>query len=461
MKQPNKTPKKAVSIKKYRHRADFNIGMIIFLIILIYLVANVIGYATRRHVPIFEVRMGRILQDTNYVGLVLREELVVHAAAGGYVYYFQNPQSKIRAGSNLYAISPFQLVLPELLEEEAITIHDDEFHNMVLRAQSFNENFEPNRFSSVYSFRNDVLNNISGFANQAKTTQLDAVIQSSGGTAQIFPVSRDGVFVSRIDGLENVTMDSFEPEMLDRSNYEFFSLHDQMRVESGTPAYKLVTSESWAIIIEIDEAMAAQLETMQYVQIRIDKDNSTLWAVPTVFYRGEQAYAYLSLDNSMIRYVDERFLNIEVILAHQTGLMIPRSAVIEREFFVVPEHYVGWDEESRRRYVTLAGSGIAHYITPFRITNEGLHYLNPADFEQTPTIVDLDGNNPMQLVHRSHLPGVFNVNQGFAIFRMVNIIGGNEEYYIIEGGNLPAIQNFDRIVQDGSSVTENEVVVGR
>ncbi len=35
-------------------------------------------------------------------------------------------------------------------------------------------------------------------------------------------------------------------------------------------------------------------------------------------------------DNSMIRYADERYLNIELIFEDESGLKIPKSAVVEK-----------------------------------------------------------------------------------------------------------------------------------
>ena len=40
--------------------------------------------------------------------------------------------------------------------------------------------------------------------------------------------------------------------------------------------------------------------------------------------------AYLGFDNSMIRYVNERYLDIEMILEDQSGLKIPKSAETEK-----------------------------------------------------------------------------------------------------------------------------------
>ena len=41
-------------------------------------------------------------------------------------------------------------------------------------------------------------------------------------------------------------------------------------------------------------------------------------------------YGCLDFDNSMIRYADERYLNIELIFEDESRLKIPKSAVVEK-----------------------------------------------------------------------------------------------------------------------------------
>ena len=72
----------------YRKRKHLNIGIVIFGIILIYLVATIVMYLTAPHVNVYEVRQGSILKDNAYTGLALREETIVYAEDSGYVNYY-------------------------------------------------------------------------------------------------------------------------------------------------------------------------------------------------------------------------------------------------------------------------------------------------------------------------------------------------------------------------------------
>ena len=68
------------------------------------------------------------------------------------------------------------------------------------------------------------------------------------------------------------------------------------------------------------------------VKIRFDKDNKTMKGTLRIFNRGENdTYGYIHFTDSMIRYAQDRYLDIELILEDESGLKIPKSAVTEKE----------------------------------------------------------------------------------------------------------------------------------
>ena len=55
-------------------------------------------------ISIYEVREGSIVRDNSYTGLILRQETAVTAEDSGYISYYQNEDSKVKAGTNIYAL---------------------------------------------------------------------------------------------------------------------------------------------------------------------------------------------------------------------------------------------------------------------------------------------------------------------------------------------------------------------
>ena len=55
------------------------------------------------------------------------------------------------------------------------------------------------------------------------------------------------------------------------------------------------------------------------------------------------------------------------------------------------------------------------------------------------------------------LKGVYNINKGYAVFKLIQISAKNEEYTIVKTGTSYGLSQYDRIALDGSSVKEGEL----
>ena len=90
------TNEKESNILEFKKKKQLNIGIIIFGIIFIYLIATIIMYITAPHITVYEVRQGSILKDNAYTGLAIRDEIVVEATESGYINYFAQDNSKVK-----------------------------------------------------------------------------------------------------------------------------------------------------------------------------------------------------------------------------------------------------------------------------------------------------------------------------------------------------------------------------
>ena len=140
------------NIQVYRKKWNFNIGIIIFGIIFIYLVVTILTYTTAKHVSAYEVREGSIFRDNAYTGLVLREETVVNAEADGYINYFVPEGSKVGKKTNVYSLSSQKLDLSSgqaTEEEQQQSVSAEERQMILQQTQSFSENFQNSRFEET------------------------------------------------------------------------------------------------------------------------------------------------------------------------------------------------------------------------------------------------------------------------------------------------------------------------
>ena len=186
----------SINIKKYKNRREWNVGIVIFMIIFIYLVVTIFTYATSKKVYAYEVRKGSIVKDNSYIGLAIRQESVIKTETGGYINYYQNENSKVKAGASVYTVSDQKLKFPAKdTSEETAALSEDLQNNLILQMQQFNENYDPQKYSSVYSLKNEITALMQTSGSKTKTTQLSAVIEASGLEVTSFQTSQDGIDV--------------------------------------------------------------------------------------------------------------------------------------------------------------------------------------------------------------------------------------------------------------------------
>lgn len=454
------------NIQVYRKKWNINIGVIIFGVIFVYLVVTVLMYATAKHVSSYEVREGSILKDTSYTGLVLREETVIGAEADGYINYFAPEGSKVGRKTNVYSISSEKLDFSgqeNTEESEDSGLTSEERDSIIQKAQSFSENFQNSKYEDTYTFKDSVENILSSSTAQSRQAQLSAMIQSGQEGLTTYAASDDGIIVYSVDGYEDLAMDQVTADMISRADYQKTELFNNTKVKSGDPAYKLVTNEEWTLVIRLDEEMTKELADTTSVKVRFTKDDQTTWAGFQIYNTEDADLGFLTFDHSMVRYVGERFLDIELILEDETGLKIPKSSVTEKEFYIIPEDYITLGGNSSQSGVLVQSDGedaSFHAVDVYyRDSETGMVYLNMDELKKGDVLIKPDSADTYAISEKASLQGVYNINKGYAEFKPVEILCESEEYYIVESGNDYGLTNYDHIALDGSEIQENELVM--
>lgn len=172
----------------------------------------------------------------------------------------------------------------------------------------------------------------------------------------------------------------------------------------------------------------------------------------------------MNLNNSMIRFLSDRYIEVELGADESKGLKLPNTAIAEKEFLVIPKEYVGKGDNS-------SSSGV------IKITTDK-HGKEKAEFIATDLYYDDEANNTYYISEDSlsvgdtiQLPnstqqytikdkdtrkGVYNVDKGYAVFRLIDVLAENEEYTIVKTGTKYGISLYDHIAMDGSGVNEGE-----
>ena len=294
------------------------------------------------------------------------------------------------------------------------------------------------------------------------TAQLDILLaENTDGKITVCPSNRDGIAVFYVDGYEDLTWESLKENDLVKANLQTVTFHDGDQVTAGDSVYKLITSENWSIVTEIDEDTAKALQDKEMIKTKISKDGQTLWADLEISKRNSIYYAKLTYDNSMIRYATDRFLDVELIMEDAKGLKIPKTAVVEKEYYKVPADYMTLGGNSSSEGVMVQSGDSAKFQdcgTVYYSEEQDYCYLDKSLFKTNTVLVDPDTMETFRPTEADKISGVFNVNKGYAVFKRIDILCESDEYYIISDETTGGLSNYDHIVLNGNTVKENEVV---
>lgn len=453
------------NIVKFKKRKHINIGIVIFGIIFIYLIATVVMYITAPRITMYEVRQGSILKDTAYTGLAIREEVVVTATEGGYINYYLPNNSKANVGAKIYTLSDNPLNISHVSTNTEIELSSEEKKALAQQVQSFNHDFNESNYDTSYQLKSEMQNALVDMSNENISNQLDYILsQGNNSDVKLYHTSEDGIIVHSTDGLEYLTTENANITHLDKSKYKKTEYSPNTKISAGDNVYKIITNENWTLMIDLDDETAEVLREKVYVKVQFSKDNRIVWAELQIEQMNNHNIAYLIFDDSMIRYASDRYLDVKLILEDETGLKIPKTSVTEKQFYVVPVSYITQGGNSSNDGVLKQskdedGNTILEFkAVDIYYKNEEVAYLDPNVFEENASIMKPESNEVLKLNETAALQGVYCINKGYAVFKQINILCESDSYYIVEEGNSYGLSNYDHIALDCSNIKENDVV---
>ncbi|WP_235396328.1 HlyD family efflux transporter periplasmic adaptor subunit [Faecalicatena contorta] len=450
------------NITVFRKKWNINIGVFLFGVIFIYLIVTVLLYLTGQHVSAYEVREGTILKDNAYTGFIVRNEQVVTAEADGYVNYFAPEGSKVGARTNVYSLSSQELDFADTSASETEELSAEERDAIFGKTQSFSDSFHPEQFSDVYTLKNNIQSVLESKSSQSRQAQLEEMLASGVDGLQVYPAAGDGIIIYATDGYESTTVSDVTANMISTTDYILTGIKNNEKIKAGEPVYKLIKDDHWSIAILLEDDTARELAEVSRVKVRFSKDNETTRADFAIYNTKDANIGFLTFDSSMIRYAKERYLDIELILEDETGLKIPKSSVVKKSFYLVPESYLTQGGNSKETGVLIdSGKDNAEFKKVdiyYRDNENGMVYLDPNVFDKNTTLLKPDSTETYTLKKTKALKGVYNINKGYAVFKQIKILCESEEYYIVESGNDYGLANYDHIALIGEDVQENDVV---
>lgn len=445
---------------------NINIGMIVFLMIVVYLIINFVIYLGRIQVSVVEVQRGTIVDDGNFNGIIMREEQLVYTTNSGYINYYIHNGSKVAKNNNVYMLNTTQTDMAES-DGDGLELSDVDYRDIREIVNIYTANYTDSRYSDLYDFKYDLQNQINEAISNREINDARLLIES-GNFAYLTVKSATSGIVSYIyDHMENLSRDMITDDMFTQSNYSKVQLTSNQWIDSGSPAFKLTTSENWSIIIKLTDEQANNLKDKSTYNIRFVKDGIKATAAITVFSNGESQYAELSLNKYMVRYISDRYIEIELIASSTSttsGLKIPTTAIVNKDFYKIPLDYLIEDESTneagfyKKVYNDKGELTSVFYKTTIYHEDSEYCYVDLEDFQLGDYIGMLNSDQEYRIGAVGQLTGVYNINRGYAIFRLVQVLYQNDEYCIVKANTPYGIALYDRIILNADTVSEDQLI---
>ncbi len=455
---------------QYQKPVNLNFGIIIMAVILIYTAYSLIRYVTAKHVVAYEVRTGSLASDRIYQGLALRSETVVGSEYSGYINYYSPETDRLSTGALAYTVDESGQVQSYLAQNatENNILSDSDYQTLAAAISSFEDSFSASDFGQVYTFKSSLTASIQKMTNRSILKDLSS---ASASSLHYCNTTDTGDIVYSVDGYEGKTFQDLVTSDFDTSNYKKTELTNGDLVVEGDPAYKLETSEDWSIAIQVSSQEEADYFTEEgVVEVRFLKNQYESWATVGEVRKLDEDHLLVELTftNSMITFCTDRFLTIEVLNDSQTGLKVPKTALIDDTFFAVPRDYItegmgtsGSGSGVLRQIVDSDGEKSTEFIsvTPYTKEDDTDHYyLSQDSFSDGDVLVKPDSSETLTLSSSmtDTLTGVYNINKGYADFCQVTKIAENDDYAIVEANSTYGLREYDYIVLNADATSPDE-----
>ena len=444
----------------------------IFLIIAVYLVCFIAMYVTRRKVQVYEVNTGSVAYTSTFTGLAVREETVVNSTYTGTFNIYQHEGNRVKAGDIVCTVDESGKIAGQLSQYTANAgeqLSSDDIRSMVASINAYKTNYSTNGISGLYSLRSELDSVILGAVTSEIEANLDSILATSGsaGSFQMLTADQAGYVVYSTDGYESLDDTNFTSESFSQSAYSNNKTENNETINAGNPAYKLITSENWYLLIQLSDSQISANGLQNKTSVTVDflEDNISTTANFQIITKDGQNYGKITLNKYVVRYCTDRFINIRLVTSRPEGLKIPASAVVSKSYYAIPASYVtqgGPDGASGFIAETTQSSGgtVQTFVSPEILTNPTAPetvYVSRDDLTEGTSLLAPDSTDRFTVGPTGTVSGVYRINTGYTVFVPIYIIDSSDEY-VIASMKYGSLTNYDRIVLTARDYSDNELI---
>lgn len=479
-------------LARIRKVVGLNIGTVMFGVLFLYMLFSAVLYLTSGHIESYQVTSGPLSRNETYTGLAIREETVNKAASAGYVAYYAREGSKVNATGAVYGLSASKTAEAsvELTSEQLMKIRNDML--------SFSKGFSPSKFNNTYSFKYELEGNILQYAQSADDLSeapltSDEIVENDSdntvsmvsnaitlGNQTISKAQSDGIILYSKDNYEGKTVANVTAEDFDQNSYHETDLKTNRPVKAGDDIYTIITDERWSLLIPLSEKQAVKLNDRTSIRVKFLKDGMTQSGDFSIIEIDGGKYGKIDFNKGLIRYASDRFLDIELVTNTVSGLKIPLSSIVTKEFYTIPSTVATVNEDTNEiGFMVQDKNKSGEDVTTFKNTTiyasvevpkkssmnkqteeetVYTYYVDKSAFKEGDAIIVPNSGEKYIVGDSQSLEGVYCINKGYAVFRRIEILDQNEEYAIVSKNTDYGLARYDHIVKDADEVKEEDIL---
>jgi hypothetical protein len=201
------------------------------------------------------------------------------------------------------------------------------------------------------------------------------------------------------------------------------------------------------------------------------EDDCDISADLSITKNGSDYYAVLTMNKDMVNYLDDRFLSVKLDFNSEDGLKVPLTSIVDKDCYKIPLKYLTQGADSQKKGITKvtydeATGSETYTFVPAEIYNqdEEYIYIDAGLFDSgTWIVVPSNGKKAVkpekyQVKDIVKLKGVYNVNQGYAIFKRIEILYQKENYCIISRDTANGLSAYDHIALVGKTAVDQQII---
>lgn len=452
----------------YRKKRIINVGVIIFLFVFFYLILILVKFATRKQIRYNEVVEGSMSENKTHTGLILRDESVQVSPDGGYINIYMRDGKRAAVGSRVYSLDATG-DLKKLMEASSgkeDTISDSSVIEMKKKLSNFASNYSDSDFEYVYDTKYLLDNAASEYSNLINIENIDNISNENGLSLNVVTSPYSGEISYAMDDIAEKKEEDLTKSDFDTSKHPISYIKNEQLIEAETKVYRIVNSESWSIYFEFEKGEEELYAEKKALTVKFKSNGLTLTGdYSVVETKDGYSLGKLTFDKYMVQFISNRYAEFDIQSSVVNGLKIPSKCVLEKDFYTIPVEYMakGGDGVSDGFYKQVDKDGTTSTVFVLediiKITDTNCYISTEnKDIASGDKLIKPDSNEIFEVSNKEKLLGVYNINKGFTVFKNIDILGSNKEFYIVDKGTKYGLKVYDHILLNPDSFKEGDFI---